>query len=85
MASATEVGVPFLSLAGGLVSGKVRNPKWCFFSQQGPSDDPRPVSDTIPLLISCQVARVTKSRNDDDKKERHEERGPKSDCFHCVL
>ena len=43
------------------------------------------VSDTMPLLIFCQVARVTKSRNNHGKKERHEELGPKSDCFHGVL
>jgi hypothetical protein len=56
-----------------------------FFRGKDQSDDPRPVSDTIALLIFCQVARVTKSRNNDDKKERHEELGPKNDCFHGVL
>jgi len=32
------------------------------------------------LLIFCNIARVTKRRNNADKKERHEELGPKSDC-----
>jgi len=56
-----------------------------FFFRGKDQIDPRPVSDTIALLIFCQVARVTKSRNNDDKKERHEELGPKNECFHCVL
>jgi len=56
-----------------------------FFRGKDQSDDPRPVPVPIPLLIFCQVARVTKIRNNDDKKERHEELGPKNDCFHCVL
>ena len=59
--------------------------KMFFFRGKDQSDDSRPVSDTMHLLIFCQVARVTKSRNNHGKKERHEELGPKSDCFHGVL